>query len=151
MAVTIIKKEVASKQAQGLQKDTEFMAHIEKMAQLEADMAPMKASLEIHQKDYAKAEKAALNILAEEGLAEEKYDFSVDQGMVSISAVPNKTEVTDEQALYDQLEQAEEGLFAKLAKVALGDMKKYLGEKTIEKFTKTFRSGKRRVKITLEV
>ena len=152
MAVTIIKKdEVKAKAAVDLSNDAELLDLTEKMASLSKELAPMEASIAILQKDYAAAEKKALAILAKHGVDAESYSYSTESGVVEFGIVPNKTEITDEEALFEELEKAEEGLFRKLAKVGLGDLKKYLGEKTIEKFTKTFRAGKRRVKVTLSV
>ncbi len=151
MAVTVIKKTVAQQNVKDLTEDVEFHALLTKMAKLELEMAPAKANLAVQALEYSDTEKTVLAIINEEGLQDKKYTFSISEGMIEISAVPKSTEVTDYEGMITALESAEEGLFRKLAKVTLGDLKKYLGENIILKYCKVSRKGKRRVKLTLEV
>lgn len=151
MAVKIIQKSKTKEVLSNSLESAEFKADLDRLTELKTQMAPIEASLEVLHIDYAEIEKRVLAYLESEGVDSEKYNFTAAYGKVELSAVPEKTEITDKDAMIEALEDAQEGLFQQLASVTLTELKNYLGAKALEKFTEKFRKGKRRVKITLDV
>jgi predicted nucleic acid-binding Zn-ribbon protein len=155
MAVTIQKKVESKAEAKAAQvslmETPEFVDGIERMAELAKQIAPLQASLEVLQKEYKGLESSVHDLVEAVTPADQKLALNINGVPVDISAQKEMTEIVDMEAVAKEFEEIEDGLFLRVAKVTLTDMKKYLTGIVYEKLIKKVRKGKRSIKLTVEV
>ncbi len=121
---------------------------IDEMGELDVRISELQCSIEPLSKKYGVLQSELCELVDEQLKPEQKKTFEGEVYEADVSAKGNSTTITNMKKVFNLFKDAGDDLHFELMKFNIGDLRKYLSPKQIEKVTETERTGKRSVKIS---
>ena len=148
MAVSIVTKtKTQSKKAESVDigelLQAKYADEVDTLYRLQEDIKSLRDSLAILETQYKEKKKPILDDISNSD-ADENQSFIIkgENHNLTVGKQPKAIEITDKEALYEEMEKVEEGLFFELCTVGVTKVKEYIGEK--HSFLKKISKGDRR-------
>lgn len=148
MAVKIVNKQKEKEEiVQGIEQNPEVATLLAPMVELALQMKEIEHQLKMVKSDYNAKVKKLLFEVDLNAAPEDKFEFKVGEHMLTVSAIPNSTGISDLEGAFEKLAAIDEALPLKVAKITLADLRKYLSGVELEEVTETVRTGTRKITV----